>query len=520
MYTEECSIIGCLAGGFSLDEQAVAALIALPPLALSHGAAFTGKPTTSIHANEQWVLKLDTSRGFQNQQIAASWCRKRIQQEQDYAIYHPLRTWLTVQTDDHRWLAANVTPRLLALHMVDWVQEDEPMALISQVIEMYCRFSATFERRLDEGLSNFGAQDGKVWYMDDDLFLWDEHASFIAMICGWLRAHYKDWMSVENAFVLGQALRSVLLDCRTSLDVEIICMGINDQFVGSLASAAQQALIQGLRCASEQQQCEQQQCEQQKGGEPSQLDWQRPMAILADVHGNLPALERVLAVLDARGVDQILLLGDLVGYGVDAMPCIRLMHERNAVCIRGNHDHYIANHGAVKIPMSQSAKQAADWTLTQLSDDILAWLGGLPLKLEHEGVLALHGSPCDRTFINGYVYEMTYEKNLSWLKEHDMHICFHGHSHLQGIYSIVSGDERPICRETVQDLSKYEHCLVNPGSVGQPRTGEPGADFAIYDPISQKIELLHESYDVTPLLRRMRQADMPEQLLKRLVEGF
>ena len=171
MYTEECSIIGCLDGGFWLDEQAVAALIALPPLALSHGAAFTGKPTTSIHANEQWVLKLDTSRGSQNQQIAASWCRKRIQQEQVYGIYHPLRTWFTLQPDDHRWLAANVKSRLLVLHMVEWGQAEAPLPLIRQVIEMYCRFSATFERRLDEGLSNFGMQDGKVWYMDDDIFL-------------------------------------------------------------------------------------------------------------------------------------------------------------------------------------------------------------------------------------------------------------------------------------------------------------------------------------------------------------
>jgi len=240
---------------------------------------------------------------------------------------------------------------------------------------------------------------------------------------------------------------------------------------------------------------------------------------LADIHANLPALEAVLALLDQRGISQILVLGDMVGYGPFPEECVALLRERQAICIRGNHDHFIAHHGIGKVPMSQSATQAANWTMARLHAETLEWLSELPLKIDFPNVLAVHGSPRDPTFINGYVYDMTYERNLEWMVKANIHTCFHGHSHFFGVYASDGVLSFPLCKDPHQTLSAYKHCLVNPGSIGQPRTGHPGADFAIFDPISTDIEFIHLHYNLLPILDRMREENFPDQLIERLENG-
>lgn len=509
-------IIGSLSGQPELTTSVLMSLLSLPAAQLSHGSAFTGKTVTRIQASEDWVLKRNEQRQFQDQQTADAWCRKRIAQEAAYGIYHPRRTWVVIAGADGQWFASNASPRLQPLHQLDWDACENPLHLIGQVIAMYCRFSSCFEKRLDEGLSNFGLENGTVWYLDDDLYDWDEHASFVAMLSRWLRVHCGGWFSVGIARELGSMLHGELLKHRTSLDVEIVAYSIRDQFVGKAAGPARDALITAMLKPAVQPVAAEPGLWQR---EPGRMDWSRPFAVLADIHANLPALQAVLEWLDARSIGEMLILGDIVGYGPYPAECIALLRQRHALCIRGNHDHFVAHERESKVPMSQSAQLAADWTMRHLSEDELWWLRELPLKLEVADILAVHGAPCDRTFMNGYVYEMTYERNLRCLRDSGVHICFHGHTHVQGVYASDGRRDFPLCCDATQALSGYAQCLVSPGSVGQPRTGKPGADFAIFYPSDRHIEFLSVQYEAGPMLKHMRSLRFPDSLITRLIEA-
>lgn len=504
--------VGNIAGDSSPQAVEIASRLAsMPAIALSHGSTFTGKPTTVIHADADWVLKINREHVFQSQPIAIAWCEKRLSQERQYGVYHPRRHWLVQHLTDDHWLAANLTPRMTPLHVLEWSETDDALALIEQLIVDYYRFSASFEHRLDEGFSNFAIDNGIVYYLDDDILVWDDNASFVAMLCRWLRAYSADWLNVKMAGRIGASIREVLLEYRTPFDVELVCEGLKDQFLGEDAQRSRDAVLDGLvgRVKGS----------AKKRKKAAGINWHQPVGLLADIHANLPALRSILELLEQRGVSQWLVLGDIVGYGPYPAECIAELKARHAVCVRGNHDHYVGHNGQGKVAMSESARWAADWTLRQLGDADRTWLATLPLKIEAEGVLVVHGAPVDRTFFNGYVYEMTYERNLEWLAEKGVHLCFFGHTHLQGVYGMLDGRCLPLCHDNNQDMASFDYALVNPGSVGQPRSGRPGAEAAIFDPASGRLEFIHASYPIEETAGAMQTGHFPDQLIRRLRDG-
>ena len=141
---------------------------------------------------------------------------------------------------------------------------------------------------------------------------------------------------------------------------------------------------------------------------------QKPLALLADIHANLPALQAVLDVMDQQGIGQALVLGDIVGYGPHPSEVIDVVRQRGFATLKGNHDYAVAEN-QFKKGFSSYAKVAAEWTRTRLDAEELDWLDSLPLYLSQDDWLAVHGAPQDPTYIFGYVYHMTYESNLDHL---------------------------------------------------------------------------------------------------------
>ncbi len=326
------------------------------------------------------------------------------------------------------------------------------------------------------------------------------------MLCRWLRGYANQWLTPELASSLGVKIRQTLLDCRSAFDIEQIHHALKDQFLADEARPVRDALLAGLAPG--------------KIAYRHHLRRDMSIGLLADIHANLPALEAVLEEMDRRDVRQLLVLGDVVGYGPDPEACIRLLQERNARVIRGNHDHYVGNGGHGRVAMSQSARWAAQWTMQRLSGEQLEWLGHLPLTLEDGDMLAVHGAPVDRTFFNSYVYDMTSERNLLCMLERGLRFCMHGHSHLPGVYAVRKPQcYLPLCTDSHQDLTGFDACLISPGSVGQPRTGMPGADAAVFDPVNNALELIHIEYDMRALVGRMRDWGFPGQLISRLENG-
>ncbi len=208
-------------------------------------------------------------------------------------------------------------------------------------------------------------------------------------------------------------------------------------------------------------------------------------AILSDIHGNLEALTAVLADVEQQGADQIICLGDLIGYGPNPRECIDLVMQFD-VCILGNHDL-----GALFDPegFSSGAERAIFWTRKQLeanTDDMdtvkrrINFLAELPRNHRENGLMFVHGSA--RNPLNEYIFPEDVHNTRKIEKIFDMvgHVCFQGHTHVPGVFTeqmhflspTELGNEYAVCSEK---------CLINVGSVGQPRDGNPDSAYVLLD---------------------------------------
>lgn len=237
-------------------------------------------------------------------------------------------------------------------------------------------------------------------------------------------------------------------------------------------------------------------------------------AVLADVHANLEALRAVLA--DCRGeVDGVLCLGDLVGYGVDPIPCVELIAARAVALVAGNHEYGVTGRLALEW-FNRSARAAAEWTAGQLDDDHRAYLASLPLTSVVADATLVHASP-DRP--DEWEYLVTAEDGFHVFPAFETRLCFLGHSHQPGYWSLgSSGPER---KSGAVDLAleNGRRYLVNVGSVGQPRDHDPRACYAIWDTEARRIAMRRVAYDVAEAQRKIIAAGLPRFLADRLRSG-
>jgi diadenosine tetraphosphatase ApaH/serine/threonine PP2A family protein phosphatase len=240
--------------------------------------------------------------------------------------------------------------------------------------------------------------------------------------------------------------------------------------------------------------------------------------VVSDIHSNLEALQTVLGDSEAHGgFDTLWCLGDMVGYGPDPNECIDLIRSHPHVAIAGNHD--LAALSAVGLEVfNANAAEAARWTGRQLSQEQRDYLAALPQRLESEGVTLVHGSPLDTTwgyFLPAYMGQQELRQSFD---EIETPWCLVGHSHIPFV-----------CRES--DLSfltptegqpvrvDQERLVLNPGSVGQPRDGDPRAAYGLYDAEAATFVHLRVAYDIGAVQAKMQRAGLPAALAERLSRG-
>lgn len=242
--------------------------------------------------------------------------------------------------------------------------------------------------------------------------------------------------------------------------------------------------------------------------------------ILSDIHANLTALDTVLAVAKGRW-QKAVCLGDLVGYGPDPNEVIDRVRALPAVTIRGNHDKAIAGLADAD-EFNPIARNAVLWTRAQLRPENQEYLENLPKgPLSVDGFTIVHGAVHDED-----EYVLSPVLALDGLRDAPTPVTFFGHTHLQGGFSLrgedvtlmhfkpSGGNEFFTLR--VEQGTTY---LLNPGSIGQPRDGDPRAGFAIADLDSQSIEFWRIPYNIEDVQGRMRDAGLPEALILRLSFG-
>jgi len=200
------------------------------------------------------------------------------------------------------------------------------------------------------------------------------------------------------------------------------------------------------------------------------------IGFISDIHGNYEALKAVIKALDSLNVSEIYCLGDVVGYYSQINECCELLQQRNIPTIMGNHDWYMAGGGFC--PRSQSVNDCLEYQRSIISNKNLQWLQSLPPHLQRNGIHMVHGgwgNPIDE-----YV-----KPTAEYFEKVEGKLLVSGHTHIQGVYHFP---DKTYC---------------NPGSVGQPRDGDPRAAFATFNDC---FELHREEYDMETVFHLMNEA--------------
>lgn len=247
-------------------------------------------------------------------------------------------------------------------------------------------------------------------------------------------------------------------------------------------------------------------------------------AILSDIHANLEALTAVLADIAAQRIDQVLCLGDSVGYGADPKACLTRLEEAHAVGVCGNHEWGCL--GKLELRwFNEAARVALEWTRDQLSFADLNVLRRLPLTTTDGAVTLVHG-----TLIHPerFDYLIDVGQGLDCARACQTFLCCVGHTHVPLVLEVdwrrrqmgrlltAPSDVAEVQLNGQPDQVRY---VINPGSVGQPRDGDPRASYAILDAADHRMWIRRIPYDITSAQANIRRAGLPGFLADRLAVG-
>ncbi|MBS1883034.1 MAG: metallophosphoesterase family protein [Actinobacteria bacterium] len=244
------------------------------------------------------------------------------------------------------------------------------------------------------------------------------------------------------------------------------------------------------------------------------------VGVISDVHANLPALEAVLESIDAAAPEEIWCLGDVVGYGAQPDRCATLVRERCSISLNGNHD--LAVIGAIEAAtFSETARAAVDWTRAHSSAETLGYLSELAPEGAREDIGLFHASPRDPI----WEYVLSTDQAEAGLDAQSERICLIGHSHVSLFFTRPLSTGRRTFATGAQagdgdllDLGEGEW-LLNPGSVGQPRDGDPRAAWLELDTDEQTARYHRVAYDAVAAGAAILEAGLPSALAERLQIG-
>lgn len=248
------------------------------------------------------------------------------------------------------------------------------------------------------------------------------------------------------------------------------------------------------------------------------------LLLLSDIHANVVALQAVLKDAENRRYDQVVHLGDAVGYGPHPHDVVETLREIDATCIVGNHDHMLLGYADGTRPYKESVVAAAlKWQLTRLTERdielIRSWLDGIDDT--EIGARYRHGTP---TSLDEYLDSTPAAREA--FAQWQGRLGFVGHTHTPAVYATLSNApvDTWIKSQTFQDGGSYMippnvRVIMNPGSVGQPRDGNPHASYAVFDSTRRVFEVHRVEYDVVRTQEAIMEAGLPQVLAARLAIG-
>jgi len=230
------------------------------------------------------------------------------------------------------------------------------------------------------------------------------------------------------------------------------------------------------------------------------------IAIISDIHSNLEALNRALKEIEREKVDEIVCLGDIVGYGANPNECVDLIKKTTSSVLLGNHDEAAIDLSKTEF-FNPFARIAAEWTGQQLTEENRDYIAGLELTLELSGLFFVHASPVEPGEWNYILTPSDAAENFHVMP---VDVGFIGHSHVPEVF----------CEDLwTREIVKGEKFIVNVGSIGQPRDGNPALSFGIFDTNLWSYRNLRLEYDIELAAFKIRKAGLPKNLAERLFVG-
>ncbi len=236
--------------------------------------------------------------------------------------------------------------------------------------------------------------------------------------------------------------------------------------------------------------------------------------IISDIHSNWEALSAVLEALGKERVEGYLCPGDLVGYGADPNCCVEAVRQLSCLTVLGNHDSVAAGREEPTY-FNPLARKAIEWTREVIEGENRGYLKELPMKRNEGGWLLVHATPSEP---EAWHYILSEERGAREFPHFKEPVCLFGHTHYPFLLARGPGGFKNL-RGTKFRLESDTRYLVNAGSVGQPRDGDPRAAFGVYDSEEMTVEFLRVDYDVATAQKKILDAGLPAFLAERLARG-
>jgi predicted phosphodiesterase len=235
------------------------------------------------------------------------------------------------------------------------------------------------------------------------------------------------------------------------------------------------------------------------------------IAIISDIHGNLEALTQALTYLDENNITEIYCLGDIVGYGPNPNECVELIIQKCQHVIIGNHDHAAIGLTSTEY-FNDFAKIATAWTANALTEKNKSYLSSLDFTYQTDDYLLVHATPSQPSLWHYILSEADAQHEFNHFEQR---LCFIGHSHFPIVFH-----KQGYTREENLKLAKRNKYIINVGSIGQPRDGNPNTCFCVYNSETNKLEYIRLEYDILTTREKIVKAGLPIFLADRLIKGY
>lgn len=464
------------------------------------------KSAVRLLKSGEWLFKTSASHTSNDIDSLLSRINESIAKATHYKLWHADKFWFVFHAQGTYW-ACSACPRLKTLRQLkSW---DGKMQWWAQMLLLALKVMKQYKISLKITPSNFGYPDSRdrLYYLDDDVLPLGGLKDLGEALSQ--RIPEESSITAEKWHQLGLYVKKILAPhFADAKDWGEVIEGAQHFLLSATYHSKREALIEGLlglETLSE------------SISTATAIRRSKPVdkvCVFADVHGNLPALEAVLREAKQLGVGKYIFLGDAVGLGPHPRECVqRIGNLSDVIVVQGNYDNSVGS-AFIDDLEDELVSITSKWSRDRLHLEEISWLLKMPLDHTFDELMIVHGSPTDPVRFYDAIQENNFKQNLDFMKKKGLRVLFYGHTHIPHVYrQNGSSTHVDIASDGIQLFKSGEMLLLNPGSVGQPRDGDPRASFAIWDLKSNVVDFHRIQYSVDQTISALQKMDLPDEIV-------